>query len=205
MKKFMILLLGCFAAAASAGATDDLRLLQEKIAVSRVSFSYSYEAVRESWVLKGFGTVVMQDRAFRMEGNGMEIVSDGKVRWTADRQARELYIEAVAESQPDFVSNPARLLAESDKVFRREKTEQTTFRGHAADGYVLIPSEKTGLRLLEIFFSEGRLVGAAATAGDGTVTEFAITDLIFSAPASTEEFRFDEKKLDGNWVVTDLR
>ena len=206
MKKTLLLwLVSLFAAAASAGAADDLRSLQEKMAASRVSFAYSYEAVRGSVVLKGSGTVVMQGRAFRMEGNGMEVVSDGKVRWTADAGARELYIEAVSETQPDFVSNPARLLAESDKVFRREKTERTSFLSRAADGYVLVPAENTGLRRLVLFFSEGTLIGAAVTSGDGTVTEFAITDLAFSEPGTAEEFRYDEKSLDNSWFVTDLR
>ena len=61
---------------------------------------------------------------------------------------------------------------------------------------------------LTLFFKSGTsdLVGAEVKLNDGSVSEFSITGMTFSAQAEKKEsFRFDEKTLDDSYVITDLR
>lgn len=206
MKKVFLLLVLSGIAALSASAADDLRVLATKIASSRVSFSYVYETARDGFVMKGGGNAVVQGDAFRMEGNGLEIVSDGTTRWTADAEARELFIEPVDRSAVDFVSNPARLLANIDAAFTPVDAGESKIRGRVVQCYILSPADEgTGIRKLRLYFANRTLVGAAFILKDGSETEFMISDMVFDAPGPASDFRFDEKKTDGGWVVTDLR
>ena len=206
MKKVFLLLILSGIAALSASAADDLRILATKIASSRVSFSYVYETARDGFVMKGGGNAVVQGDAFRMEGNGLEIVSDGTTRWTADAEARELFIEPVDRSAVDFVSNPARLLANIDAAFTPVDAGESKFRGRVVQCYILSPADEgTGIRKLRLYFANRTLVGAAFILKDGSETEFMISDMVFDAPGPASDFRFDEKKTDNGWVVTDLR
>ena len=207
MKKCILLLSVLLSAALSPVlAADDLRALTKKMADSRVTFSYSYETVRNGIVMEGGGTVAMQGEAYRMDGNGLEIVSDGTTRWTADAEAKELFIETVDRSAGDFVSNPARLLANIDAAFTPADAGESKFRGRVVQCYLLNPADKgTGIRELRLYFADKTLVGAAFILKDGSEAEFVISDLVFAAPGPESDFRFDEKKTDGGWVITDLR
>lgn len=207
MKKCILLLSVLLSAALSPVlAADDLRALTKKMADSRATFSYSYETVRNGIVMEGGGTVAMQGEAYRMNGNGLEIVSDGTTRWTADAEAKELFIETVDRSAGDFVSNPARLLANIDAAFTPADAGESKFRGRVVQCYLLNPADKgTGIRKLRLYFADKTLVGAAFILKDGSEAEFVISDLVFAAPGPESDFRFDEKKTDGGWVITDLR
>ena len=206
MKRLFLSLALLSAAFLSALAADDLRTLTKKMAESRVTFSYAYETVRDGIVMKGGGTVAAQGEAFRMEGNGLEIVSDGTTRWTADAETKELFIEPVDRSAADFVSNPARLLANIETAFTPVDAGTSKFRGQVVQCYLLSPAEKdTGIRKLRLYFANETLVGVAFILKDGSETEFTISGLAFTAPGPVDDFRFDEKKTDGGWVVTDLR
>ena len=207
MKKCILLLSVLLSAALSPVlAADDLRALTKKMADSRVTFSYSYETVRNGIVMEGGGTVAMQGEAYRMNGNGLEIVSDGTTRWTADAEAKELFIETVDRSAGDYVSNPARLLANIDAAFTPADAGESKFRGRVVQCYLLNPADKgTGIRKLRLYFADKTLVGAAFILKDGSEAEFVISDLVFAAPGPESDFRFDEKKTDGGWVITDLR
>ena len=207
MKKCILLLSVLLSAALSPVlAADDLRALTKKMADSRVTFSYSYETVRNGIVMEGGGTVAMQGEAYWMDGNGLEIVSDGTTRWTADAEAKELFIETVDRSAGDFVSNPARLLANIDAAFTPADAGESKFRGRVVQCYLLSPADKgTGIRKLRLYFADKTLVGAAFILKDGSEAEFVISDLVFAAPGPESDFRFDEKKTDGGWVITDLR
>lgn len=206
MKRFFLSAVLLAAVVLPAFAADDLRALTKKLADARVTFSYAYETVRNGIVMEGGGTVAMQGDAYRMNGNGLEIVSDGTTRWTADAEAKELFIETVDRSAGDFVSNPARLLANIDAAFTPADAGESKFRGRVVQCYLLTPADQgTGIRKLRLYFANKTLVGAAFILKDGSEAEFVVSDLVFAAPGPVSDFRFDEKKTDGGWVVTDLR
>ena len=203
MKKTAFLLL-LLCTCLTAGAAEPFRAFAEKVASSRVTFSYSYESEREGVKFKGDGKAAVQGDAFKMEGNGLDILSDGVTRWTADAESMELIVEPVDSEATDFISNPALLVSGADKAFSVKSTGAATFKGKAVKACVLQPKKACGIRELCLYFTGETLTGVSVLLTDGTVTDFTIRDLAFSEPGPLDGFRFS-KKVDKDWIVTDLR
>ena len=72
------------------------------------SFSYT---VQGKVPVTGSGTVWMSGKSFKVRGNGLTVLCDGKSRWTVDEESREVYVES-AEDMRDFLDNPSLLMSE---------------------------------------------------------------------------------------------
>lgn len=204
MKKSVFLVILLTATCLTAVAAEPFRAFAEKVASSRVGFSYTYESLREGVKFKGEGKAAVQGDAFRMEGNGLDILSDGTTRWTADAESMELIIEPVDGEATDFISNPALLVSGAAKAFSVKSTGAATFKGKSVQSCVLTPKRACGIKELSLYFSGETLTGVNVVLSDGTVTDFEIKDLTFSEPGPLEGFRY-AKPVGGDWVVTDLR
>lgn len=183
----------------------------DKVSSSLVTFDYSFSMQTGKSKMKGTGIVKVQDNAFYMEGNGLEVWCDGKTRWTVDRMAEEALIEAVDDSF-DSSTNPALMITSVDDAFNETAFGSATFQGKAVDASTLIPVNKgkysMDIAKLRLFFAKGttNLVGAEVTLNDGSVSEFNVSNLKFQEKRKEKEsFRFDEKTLGPSYVVTDLR
>ena len=58
----------------------------------RISLHYDCTVTQDT-PLKLSGTLLIQGDCYLAKGNGMEIYSDGKTRWTVDPASKEVYIE----------------------------------------------------------------------------------------------------------------
>ena len=184
----------------------------DKVSSSLVTFDYSFSMQTGKSKMKGTGIVKVQDNAFYMEGNGLEVWCDGKTRWTVDRMAEEALIEAVDDSFDSYATNPALMITSVDDAFNETAFGSATFQGKAVDASTLIPVNKgkysMDIAKLRLFFAKGTtiLVGAEVTLNDGSVSEFNVSNLKFQEKGKEKEsFRFDEKTLGSSYVVTDLR
>lgn len=204
MKKTALLFLILLAACLTAGAANPFRTFAEKVASSCVTFSYTYESVREGVKFKGDGKAAVQGDAFRMEGNGLDILSDGVTRWTADAESMELIVEPVDSQATDFISNPALLVSGADKAFDVKSTGTATFKGQQVLSCVLTPKKAVGIKELTLYFSGETLTGVSVRLSDGTKTDFEIRNLVFSEPGPLDGFRYG-KEIGKDWIVTDLR
>ena len=83
----------CFAA--SAQSIEDVCA---KLEVSRVRVDYSF-SIRK---VHCSGTITVQVPCFKASGNGVDVYSDGKTRWTVDPESREVYIED-AQGPDDYL------------------------------------------------------------------------------------------------------
>ena len=204
MKKtfFSILLL---ASCLMAAAADPFRTFASRVAASCVSFDYTFESMHDGVKFTGNGSAAVQGEAFRMEGNGLKIFSDGKTRWTVDADAQELIIEPVDAAATDFISNPALLVSAADKAFDAVPAGAATFKGQTVSAYSLTPRKDVGISRLQLYFRQDELVGVSLTVDDGTTSEFALSHLTFADPGSLAAFRYDERSAGSGWVVTDLR
>ena len=167
---------------------------------------------RSSAKMTGAGDVRVQDNAFVLNGNGLEVWCDGSLRWTVDRLAEEALVETVEESADVYATNPALMITSVDSAFEEASFGTSKFQGKVVDASVLTPLNKgkysMDIAQLKLFFKSGttELVGAEVKLNDGSVSEFIIKDFTFSDRMETKEsFRFDEKTLDDSYVVTDLR
>ena len=186
----------------------------DKVSSSLVTFDYSFtmQTTKSKTKMTGSGNVKVQGNAFFMEGNGMEVWCDGSTRWTIDRFAEEALVESVSESYDSYATNPALMITAVDDAFNEVSFGTSKFQGKAVDASVLSPVHKGKYSMdiaeLKLFFKSGTsdLVGAEVKLNDGSVSEFSITVMTFSAQAEKKEsFRFDEKTLDDSYVITDLR
>ena len=95
MKRIIAILIPLFVCA-GAGAQDFIGELATLVKGSRVSCDYTYRTVSGT-VLTGTGNAVLQGDCYCLKGNGLEIISDGKTRWTVDPAGKEVYVEAATE------------------------------------------------------------------------------------------------------------
>ena len=214
-KNIIIAIAAILAAAVPSGAkSKTLSSFIDKVSSSLVSFEYSFtmRTAKSSAKMTGAGDVRVQDNAFVMNGNGLEVWCDGRLRWTVDRLAEEALVELVDESADVYATNPALMITSVDAAFEEVSFCAGKFQGKSVDSSVLSPVNKgkhsMDINELKLYFNSGTttLVGAEVKLNDGSVSEFIIKDFSFSDRLETKEsFRFDEKTLDDSYVVTDLR
>lgn len=180
-------------------------------AVSGKCVKFPYSFVTKSQVpVKGTGEVTVQGNAFVTSFGNIEIYCDGVTRWTADEDSRELIIESVDDGSGMAVSmDLALIISELDKHFKVGTSVRVTESGKSLDKVELVPLiDKLGISSLTVWFTTADIpliFKASVKANDGLVTDFAIPSMTFSSLKPISDFRFDEKKSDSSWVVTDLR
>ena len=187
--------------AQAAGLVDDFAARTEG---ALVSFHYTMR-LKGSIPLTAEGDVVYKGEAYRAVGNGMELVSDGVTRWTADNAAKELYVENASDGDDMLLTSPSALIKDLDKAFVRGPEKPSSFSGKSAVSVDLTPiSEGSGIKAMTVFFVSGAPIGAEVTSPDGTVTLVTISRLSISS-GPEPSFSYDASSLGADWVITDLR
>ena len=168
--------------------------------------SYSYKAVSGATVT-GSGTLKLQGDSFFMNGDGLEIWCDGKARWTLDRVAGEMVIEAVDDFEEGIAAaDPAIILSSLDTHFKVKGSVQESGQEKVSLDPV---SGALGIADLAIWFRREAglpvLSKARATMDDGTMLEFTFKSMSWSDKVPESEFSFDMSKAQKSWIITDLR
>lgn len=173
---------------AQAGSYRDL---VNRIASSRVRFSYTY-SLSGQFPLSGSGTAVLQGDLFSLKGDGLEIRCDGKKRWTVDTKAEEVYIE---NADMDLSANPALIVSMMDELFELSKESPLT----------LVPKARSDIRSAELGIAGGKLVSMVLTMKDGSKITVKIASMDF-LPLSEDVsgFAFSSGDFPDTYVITDL-
>lgn len=168
---FLMTLLSC-----SVLAQEHIALL-DKASGKRVTFAYRYSLIQKG--VEGdevtSGHVSVQGNAFRLDGLGLEILSDGATRWTMDPQAKEVLIEAV--DGEDLLTNPALLVLD--------------YRNHPG----LLKLRKEGPDSLDV---EVHL-------DENTVVHLLLSDVRFNEEGPLSDYVLEPASMGKDYVVTDLR
>lgn len=206
------LALASLAAFRLSAAGPDLEAFFSKVSSSLVTFDYSFVCRTADSKMTGEGEVMLQDDCFRAEGNGLDILCDGRTLWTVDTVSEEAVVETLDTSSGSLTANPALLIAKAGESFSLLSSSVTSFSGQPAEKAVLTPKtapkSSSDISGLSLYFKKGTLVLLGAEMGmkDGTVTTFTLKDFKYSPKLENKEsFRLDEKTLDSSYVVTDLR
>lgn len=189
---------------ADAQVKGPLAIFTEKVRTSRINFTYSYTASS----LRGSGKASVQKDCFLLTMGNFEIFCDGKQMWTVDRENREAVVETV--DSPDVAGslNPALLVAHLDKAFTVKSSTPLTYKGVAAEKYVLLPSSAPAdlVELTVTVAADGTAILAArAKVKDGTVTDFTFPSFKISGVSDISDFRLSESSFPGDYIITDLR
>ena len=175
MKRIQVLL-GVLLLSALCAAAQNIPLL-DKVPGHRVTFDYVYGYTSEGKTYDNVasGQMTVQGNAYILKADGLEVISDGKVRWSLDRSAKEALIDAV--DGDDIVSNPAAIVA----------------------------SYKEFGKALKVNASGADSLDVSLTMEDGTVGRFKLTRIQFHPEGAAADFTVSRGVLGKDWVVTDLR
>ena len=157
-------------------AAQNIPLL-DKVPGHRVTFDYTYGYVSggKTYDNVASGKMIVQGNAYLLKGDGLEVYSDGKVRWTLDRSAKEAMIDAV--SGEDITSNPA----------------------------AIVSSYKEFGKALKVNASTSDSLDISLTGEDGQVSRFRLTRIKFLPEGASSDFTIARSSLGSDWVITDLR
>lgn len=205
MKRLTLILIAsvlCLSAAGQNAVSDFAKTLAGHCA----TFDYAY-SLNGNVPMTGNGMVRLQDGAFTMVGNGLDVRCDGETRWTIDTVSEECYIEDVSGQGLDYDSNPALLVGAVDKAFTLKGTKSATFNGQKVTEASLTPSQKGGnIVSVSLFLtSDKKPAGAVITTSDKSVITITIKNFKTGPVLDMNEFRLDTKKLDKHYIITDLR
>ena len=176
MRKLLTIILASLLPVFCAFAQDRIGVL-DRVPGHRVTFEYAYSLIQDG--TEGdtvtSGQVTVQGNAFRLDGLGMEIWSDGTARWTVDRQAKEVLIEPVEGSDP--LTNPALFV----------------LNYRSWPGMLKVRSQSDSALDVEVHLD------------DGMVAHLRLKDIVFGEEGALSDFVFHPEDLGSGCVVTDLR
>jgi len=169
-------LIAAFAASVQLFAGGGIPLL-DKVTGHRVSFHYTYSLSKDGAPMQQVtdGDVVVEDNAYRLEGLGLEVISDGQTRWSRDAEAEEVVIETV--EREDLFTNPA----------------------------LFIGSYRQYMDRLKVNSSSADALDVTLTLDTDTSARFVLTGIRFLDKEGKSGFTLDVKSLPKTYVVTDLR
>ena len=174
--KNLVVFAGFILCCLCASAQGSIPLL-DKVEGHRVSFHYTYSLSRDGGDFTPVtdGEVCVEGNAYRMEGLGLKVVSDGTTRWSMDESAGEMVVEKVEKE--DLFTNPALFIA-SYKNYREQ---------------ILVNS--SGKDFLDV----------TLTLDEDTKARFLLKDIVYGEPQGKSDFSVDGKSLSKDFVITDLR
>lgn len=138
------------ALAMPAMAQDDSHDPKAKVVLDKVTtITKGYDNLRASfdWTLENktqktkdskSGFMFLKGEKYKMILAGMEMFSDGKTMWTYSKDANEITISEVEESDESIISNPTKIFSLYEKGFKyaMKGEEQRTVKAKGADGKV---------------------------------------------------------------------
>ncbi|MBR5301186.1 MAG: outer-membrane lipoprotein carrier protein LolA [Bacteroidales bacterium] len=150
--------------------------------------------------VKGQCEVEFQGTSYKMKGGGLEIFCDGESVWIMDADAMETVIEPVSDDSYSYMSNPALLFSDMDKVF--------DVKGASANGagmrYNLSARKPCGVKSAVLDIDKDVVLQKAEFMLDnGSVIKIEVKSV--KALPQKDNSAFAPGKISSDWVVTDLR
>ncbi len=185
------------------GVSDDpVKEFTVKLAGSNVTFDYTYVMEGGKVDLSGSGSIVMQDKSYYIEGDGMRIWCDGNAVWTMDVVAGEVVIEA-PDTANGFTADPILTLTECGSLYSWDKDGvPSSFGGMQCWLYSLKSKGDAEFDSVKLYLAGDILAGAVLQADKMTFT-FTVSSFQYR-PHDSKAVFVPESFPDG-CVVTDLR
>ncbi len=183
--------------------SDDAVLrLTADLGRSHVSFDYSYVMKGSNVSLRGGGSLTVQGSCYFIEGDGLQIWSDGSSVWTIDDMEGEVVIES-ADSVGGFAANPLLTIAHCGELYVWDADGRVaSFGGVACREFSLTPKAKVEFTDVRLYIADDKLVGAVMGVAKNTIS-FTITSYK-SSPADPSVV-FVPETFPEDSIITDLR
>ena len=149
----------------------------DRVPGHRVQFHYTYSLSKDGKPMTQVtdGEVTVEDNAYLLSGLGLEVRSDGTTRWTIDREAEEVLIEAVEKE--DLLTNPALFISSYKNYMDHIKVNS-----HSQDS-----------------------LDVTLTVDENMSARFVLKDIRFLDRKGKSDFTLNVKSLPSSYVITDLR
>ena len=200
----MIVLLHLLAGALHAQGNAVLNSLYSKMSASCVSMDYSFTMNSSDVKVVGNGSVMVQDSAYSMTGNGLQIICDGKTVWIIDAESKEVMIESPSQGDEAYMDNPALLFVNLSDAFSVDGVK----KNDNVSTYVMSPMVACGIKAatLSVTSDPSPVISSAHfILSDGAEMDIKIKSMTFSEKKPLTSFFYDISGLDSSWVITDLR
>lgn len=177
-----------------------LEKLYGTLADNCVVMDCTYSIESDAVPVKGQCEIEFQGTSYKMKGGGLEIFCDGESVWIMDAGIMEAVIEPVGDDSYSYMSNPALLFRDMDKVF--------DLKGSSSNGdgmrYTLSARKPCGVKssLLEID-KDAVLKKAEFTMDNDCVIKIDVRSV--KVLPRKENSAFAPEKISSDWVVTDIR
>lgn len=164
--KRLLSILFLSALALGAHAQKNIPLL-DKVEGHRVTFHYTYSLSQKGEPFHPVtdGDVTVEGNAYKLQGLGMEVISDGTTRWTLDREAKEAVVEKVEKE--DIFTNPA----------------------------LFIASYKQHMDSIKVNDSGSDYLDVTLTLEDENVMRFVLKNIVYGPEEGKSDFSVQEKSL----------
>ena len=208
MKKILVAGALALAAIMPLKAQNPASALSSTLSETGLQFDYAYVYNANGMKVSGDGHITAQNDAFRMTGNGLLLVCDGRTRWTVDEAAQECYIEGVDASDPDLMANPALMVLAMDRYCRNTGSGRRSFKGRTLMAYDYAASAKSvPFKTAEFFFDGSTPAGVRLKLADGSVLELEIKGYKKAGSLDIDPalFTVDTDSLGSDYMITDLR
>ena len=193
-------LLAILPASLVAQSTDLLDALYENFASHCISLDCEYSVVSQGVPSKGGCKVEVQGISYRMQGFGLDVYCDGETVWLLDPMAKEAIAEPVNDDSFSYMSNPALLFRDMDKIF---KVASATASGSGMK-YNMSARKPCGISKAVLEIDRNSLLRIAEfTLDDGSVMKIKVLSMQVQ-PLKTKE-SFAPGNLSSDWIITDLR
>ena len=181
-------------------AQNQLERLYDTFANNCIALDCTYSIESDVVPVKGQCKIEFQDTSYKMKGSGLEIFCDGASVWILDAGVMEAVIEPVSDESQTYMSNPALLFRDMDKVF--------DLRGASAGGsgmrYSLSARKPCGVKSAVLDIDKNAVLRKAEFTMDNDCVIRIDVKSVTVLPKK-ENSAFAPGKISSDWVVTDLR
>ena len=201
---FTAILFGlCYSAAAQVDSS--LEQLRLKMAENASVMNYEYSLSLAGAKTTGTGVLTVQDKVYKMQGNGIKLSCDGSSVCVVDEAAKEIFIESVAQGDDAFLSNPALLFANLNTVF----TVSDPVRKGGEMVFNLTPKKACGLDSGTVTLNTTGVVPVFVSGlfkiTDGGQLDVKIKSMTFVEKKPLTFYTIDLSGFDSSWMISDLR
>jgi hypothetical protein len=174
--------------------------LYDTFANNCIALDCTYSIESDAVPVKGQCEIEFQGTSYKMKGGGLEIFCDGESVWIMDADAMEAIVEPVSDDSFSYMSNPALLFRDMDKVF--------DLKGASAGGsgmrYSLSARKPCGVKSAVLDIDKNAVLQKAEfTMDNDCVIKIDVKSV--NALPKKENSAFAPGKISSDWVVTDLR
>lgn len=195
-----IALLAVLPAELSSQNTSPIERLYDSFASNCVAIDCTYEIDSGGLTTKGQCQVEVQGTLFKMQGAGLDVYCDGQSVWALDVEGKEAIVESAGEDSFSYMTNPALLFRDMDKVFTISGSSSiaTSVR------YVLSPRKSCGIKNAVLHIgNDAALRDAEFILDDESLVKINVRS--YKVLPLKQIGYFSPSALSSDWVVTDLR